>query len=127
LHRLTALEQDKILNEFEELLGVDCKELLQYSCVSRKINGSYSYLNYKIVKAQFGDKRRTEVIASQEDLTYEDLITEEDVVVTLSHQGYAKYQPISTYQAQRSGGKGKSATNVKDEDFIEKISDCKYA
>jgi DNA gyrase subunit A len=60
-------------------------------------------------------------MASQEDLTYEDLITEEDVVVTLSHQGYVKYQPISTYQAQRRGGKGKSAMNVKDEDFIERL------
>ncbi len=73
------------------------------------------------VKTQFGDARRTEIIASQEDLTIEDLITEEDVVVTLSHQGYVKYQPISAYQAQRRGGKGKSATNVKEEDFIERL------
>ena len=66
-------------------------------------------------------QRRTEITASQEDLTIEDLITEEDVVVTLSHQGYVKYQPISAYQAQHRGGKGKSATNVKDEDFIERL------
>ncbi|MBA2656172.1 MAG: DNA gyrase subunit A [Tatlockia sp.] len=119
LHRLTALEQDKIISEFEELLGV-IKELL-------KILGSPERLMEVIheelveVKAQFGDARRTEIRASQEDLTIEDLITEEDVVVTLSHQGYVKYQPISTYQAQRRGGKGKSATNVKDEDFIERL------
>ena len=73
------------------------------------------------IKTQFGDARRTEIMASQEDLTIADLITEEDVVVTLSHQGYVKYQPISAYQAQRRGGKGKSATNVKDEDFIERL------
>ena len=73
------------------------------------------------VKAQFGDVRRTEIMASREDLTIADLITEEDVVVTLSHQGYVKYQPISMYQAQRRGGKGKSATNVKEEDFIDKL------
>ena len=73
------------------------------------------------MKVQFGDARRTEITASQEDLTIEDLITEEDVVVTLSHQGYVKYQPISSYQAQRRGGKGKSATHVKDEDFVERL------
>ncbi|MFO3150338.1 DNA gyrase C-terminal beta-propeller domain-containing protein, partial [Legionella pneumophila serogroup 1] len=73
------------------------------------------------IKSQFGDERRTEITASQEDLTIEDLITEEDVVVTLSHQGYVKYQPITAYQAQRRGGKGKSATHVKDEDFVERL------
>lgn len=119
LHRLTALEQDKIISEFEELLKV-IKELLD-------ILGSPERLMEVIreelvdVKTQFGDERRTEITASQEDLTIEDLITEEDVVVTLSHQGYVKYQPISAYQAQRRGGKGKSATNVKDEDFIERL------
>lgn len=119
LHRLTALEQDKILQEFEELLNV-IKDLLD-------ILGSPERLMAVIrdelleMKAQFGDKRRTEITASQEDLTIEDLITEEDVVVTLSHQGYVKYQPISAYQAQRRGGKGKSATHVKDEDFVERL------
>lgn len=119
LHRLTALEQDKILNEYENLLAtiVDLLDIL----------GSPERLLKVVcdelleVKAQFGDVRRTEIIASQEDLTIADLITEEDVVVTLSHQGYVKYQPISLYQAQRRGGKGKSATNVKEEDFIDKL------
>lgn len=119
LHRLTALEQDKIINEFEELL-ILIKELLE-------ILGSPQRLMEVIreelveIKTQFGDGRRTEITASEEDLTIEDLITEEDVVVTLSHQGYVKYQPISAYQAQRRGGKGKSATHVKEEDFVERL------
>ncbi len=119
LHRLTALEQDKILNEFEQLLDV-IKDLLDIlSSPNRLMQVIREELQE--IKAQFGDARRTEITASQEDLTIEDLITEEDVVVTLSHQGYVKYQPISAYQAQRRGGKGKSATHVKDEDFVERL------
>jgi DNA gyrase subunit A len=119
LHRLTALEQDKLLSEFEGLLDI-IKELLN-------ILGSPERLMQVIrdelleMKAQFGDSRRTEITASQEDLTIEDLITEEDVVVTMSHQGYVKYQPITSYQSQRRGGKGKSATHVKEEDFVERL------
>lgn len=119
LHRLTGLEQDKILNEFEALIDV-IKELLA-------ILGSSERLTQVIrdelidMKTQFGDARRTEITASQDDLTLEDLITQEEVVVTLSHQGYVKYQPISSYQAQRRGGKGKMATQVKDEDFVDKL------
>lgn len=119
LHRLTALEQDKILNEFEELL-VLIKELLDILASPERL---MQVIREELVdiRTQFGDERRTEITASQEDLTIEDLITEEDVVVTLSHQGYVKYQPITAYQAQRRGGKGKSATNVKDEDFVERL------
>lgn len=119
LHRLTALEQDKIISEFEELLGV-IKELLDILASPERL---MQVIRDELleVRAQFGDARRTEISASQEDLTIEDLITEEDVVVTLSHQGYVKYQPLSSYQAQRRGGKGKSATNVKDEDFVERL------
>ena len=119
LHRLTALEQDKIINEFDELLGV-IRELLDILASPERL---MQVINEELleIKTQFGDARRTEVCASQEDLTIEDLITQEDVVVTLSHQGYVKYQPLSAYQAQRRGGKGKSATNVKDEDFIERL------
>ena len=119
LHRLTALEQDKILQEFKELLDI-IKDLLD-------ILGSPDRLMDVIrqelvdLNAQFGDKRRTEIIASQEDLTIEDLITEAEVVVTMSHQGYVKYQPISDYHAQRRGGRGKSATHVKDEDFVDRL------
>ena len=73
------------------------------------------------VRENFGDPRRTEITANEADLCMEDLITEEDVVVTLSHEGYVKYQPLTDYEAQRRGGKGKSATKMKDEDFIEKL------
>lgn len=119
LHRLTALEQEKIINEFEELLK-EIKELLDILASPERL---MEVIRGEMldIRTQFGDARRTEIIASQEDLTIEDLITEENVVVTLSHQGYVKYQPISAYQAQRRGGKGKSATNVKEEDFIEKL------
>ena len=119
LHRLTALEQDKILNEFEQLLGV-IKELLDILASPERLMQVIRE-ELQDMKAQFGDKRRTEIMASQEDLTIADLITEEDVVVTLSHQGYVKYQPISSYQAQRRGGKGKSATHVKEEDFVDRL------
>ncbi len=119
LHRLTALEQEKILNEFEALLE-QIKDLLDIlSSPIRLMTVIREEL--EAMRLEFGDKRRTEIIASQEDLTIADLITEEDVVVTLSHQGYVKYQPLSAYHAQRRGGKGKSATNVKDEDFIEHL------
>lgn len=119
LHRLTALEQDKILNEFEELLKL-IKELLDILASPERL---MQVIRDELleVKLQFGDERRTEITASQEDLTIEDLITEENVVVTLSHQGYVKYQPLTAYQAQRRGGKGKSATNVKDEDFVSRL------
>lgn len=119
LHRLTALEQEKILNEFESLLAVIQDLLDILSSPARLMTVIREEL--EAMKLEFGDTRRTEIIASQEDLTIADLITEEDVVVTVSHQGYVKYQPLSAYQAQRRGGKGKSATNVKDEDFIEHL------
>lgn len=119
LHRLTALEQDKILKEFDQLLDV-IKNLLE-------ILGSPERLMQVIrdelleMKVQFGDVRRTEIIASQEDLTIEDLIAEEQVVVTMSNQGYVKYQPLTAYQSQHRGGKGKLATHVKEEDFVDRL------
>ncbi|MCU7865465.1 MAG: DNA gyrase subunit A [Candidatus Thiodiazotropha sp. (ex Lucinoma borealis)] len=119
LHRLTGLEQDKIIKEFEELLDKIAGLL--------DILGSPDRLMQVIrgelldIREQYGDERRTEIIQNRLDLTLEDLITEEDVVVTLSHAGYAKAQPISTYQAQRRGGKGKIATATKDEDFVDKL------
>ena len=73
------------------------------------------------VKEQFGDGRRTQIIADQEHLSLEDLISEEDVVVTLSHAGYAKSQPLDVYRSQRRGGKGKTATTTKEEDFVDKL------
>ncbi|MDR9437421.1 MAG: DNA gyrase subunit A [Thiohalophilus sp.] len=119
LHRLTGLEQDKILNEYEELLK-QIEELLAILASSERL---MQVIRDELaeMRDQYGDERRTEIIASQEDLTIEDLITEEDVVVTLSHEGYAKAQPITAYTSQRRGGKGKAATSVKDEDFIDKL------
>ena len=119
LHRLTGLEQDKIISEYEELLNL-IEELLAILSSEERL---MEVIREELIELrdQYGDDRRTEIYASQEDLTIEDLITEEDVVVTLSHEGYAKSQPLSAYTAQRRGGKGKSATAVKDEDFIDKL------
>ena len=119
LHRLTGLEQDKIISEYEELLN-QIEELLAILSSKERL---MQVIRDELIELrdQYGDERRTEIFATQEDLTIEDLITEEDVVVTLSHEGYAKSQPLSAYAAQRRGGKGKSATSVKDEDFIDKL------
>jgi len=119
LHRLTGLEQDKIISEYEELLNL-IEELLAILSSKERL---MEVIRDELIELRdlYGDQRRTEIFATQEDLTIEDLITEEDVVVTLSHEGYAKSQPLSAYAAQRRGGKGKSATSVKDEDFIDKL------
>ncbi|WP_105216067.1 MULTISPECIES: DNA topoisomerase (ATP-hydrolyzing) subunit A [unclassified Pseudoalteromonas] len=119
LHKLTGLEHEKILDEYQELLEL-IAELLH-------ILGSPERLMEVIrdelvtIKETYGDERRTEISAAAHDISLEDLITEENVVVTLSHEGYVKYQPLSDYEAQRRGGKGKSATKMKDEDFIERL------
>jgi DNA gyrase subunit A len=119
LHRLTGLEQDKILAEYAELLA-QIKELLQILSDPERLSAVIEGELLE-VKTQFADARRTEIIESQHDLSIEDLIPEEDVVVTLSHEGYVKSQPLDAYQAQRRGGKGKSATNMKEEDIIEQL------
>lgn len=119
LHRLTALEQDKIHDEYNDILEL-IKSLLEILASPERLMQVIKD-ELEDIKQQFGDERRTEIIASQADLTVADLIPVEDVVVTISNQGYVKYQPLSVYQAQRRGGKGKSATNVKDEDFIERL------
>lgn len=119
LHRLTGLEQDKILDEYRELLEL-IDDLLD-------ILGSGDRLQLEIrnellaVAEQFGDERRSELRERQANLTLEDLIGEEDVVVTLSHAGYVKYQPVADYRAQRRGGRGKAATSFKEEDFIDRL------
>jgi DNA gyrase subunit A len=119
LHRLTGMEHDKLLAEYQEKL----EEIIEYL----RILGDATVLMQLIreelqaVSEEFGDDRRSEIIESLHDLTVEDLITEEDRVVTISHGGYAKTQPLSDYQAQRRGGTGKSATAVKDEDFVEHL------
>jgi DNA gyrase subunit A len=119
LHRLTGLEQDKIIKEYEELLETIADLLDILGSPDRLMQVIRDELNE--ILDQYGDERRTEIIQTRLDLTLEDLITEEDVVVTLSHAGYAKAQPVSTYQAQRRGGKGKVATATKDEDFVDKL------
>jgi DNA gyrase subunit A len=119
LNRLTGLEQDKILTEFQELLEQirDLSDILaRPERLLQVIRGELEF-----IRDTFGDKRLTEILINHEDLTTEDLISPEDVVVTLSHGGYAKAQPISDYQAQRRGGRGKAATLVKDEDFVDKL------
>jgi DNA gyrase subunit A len=119
LNRLTGLEQDKIVTEFQELLTQirDLSDILARPARLLEVIRA----ELEKIREDFVDVRRTEIVTNHEDLTIEDLISPEDVVVTLSHGGYAKSQPISDYQAQRRGGRGKAATVVKDEDFIDKL------
>ncbi len=119
LHRLTGLEQEKLTREYEELLDGIRALLLILSEPARLMEVIRDELI--AILEQFGDERRTEILQNRLDLSLEDLITEENVVVTLSHGGYAKSQPLDRYQAQRRGGTGKSATKIKDEDFIERL------
>src|SRR5260221_5085062 len=119
LHRLTGLEQDKIVGEYRELLTriVDLGEILAIpDRLTREIRAELVE-----IRDAYGDERRTEISRDHLNLSTEDLIEPQDMVVTLSHAGYAKAQPVSDYQAQRRGGRGKSATAVKDEDFVEKF------
>jgi DNA gyrase subunit A len=119
LHRLTGLEHEKLINDYKELLVqiADHLDILQNQ--SRLL--SVVRAEMERVRNDYGDERRTEIVGSQLDLTMEDLITEEDRVVTISQGGYAKTQPLSDYAAQRRGGTGKAAASVKDEDFVEHL------
>lgn len=119
LHRLTGLEQDKIVNEYKGLLDKINDLLDILTSPDRLIQVIREELLE--VKDQYGDTRRTEILGTHLDLTLEDLISEENVVVTLSHAGYAKSQPLSSYRAQRRGGRGRLATSIKEEDFIDKL------
>ncbi|WP_297925158.1 DNA gyrase subunit A, partial [uncultured Agitococcus sp.] len=119
LHRLTGLEQDKLLAEYEELLG-KIAELLAILADSNLLMDVIRG-ELKEVLATYGDGRKTEIIASRLDLSREDLTPDEQVVLTISHTGYAKTQPLSDYKAQKRGGRGKSATSMKDEDYIEHL------
>jgi DNA gyrase subunit A len=116
LHRLTGLEHEKLLNEYQEIL-VQIGELIRILTSPERLLEVICE-ELEAVKTEFGDARRTEITASRLDLTLADMIPEEERVVTISHGGYAKTQPLSAYQAQRRGGKGKSATGMKDEDYI---------
>jgi len=119
LHRLTGLEQDKIVNEYKELLEQIDEYLFILSNHSRLMEIIREEL--AAIKEQYSDPRRTEIIQSHSDLSDGDLITEEDMVVTMSHEGYVKSQPLSDYKAQRRGGRGKSATATKEQDFVDKL------
>jgi DNA gyrase subunit A len=119
LHRLTGLEQDKILAEYSELLEL-IRDLCDILARPERLLGVIRS-ELLAIREQYGDARRTRIEADESDLTIEDLIAPQDVVVTLSHGGYAKAQPVSEYRAQGRGGRGKSATAVKDEDFVDKL------
>ncbi len=117
LHRLTALEQDKIVSDYEELIALilDLLEILSNPDRLMKVICD----ELRDIKKQYGDERRTQIVDQSVDMDEEDLITEEDMMLTISHAGYAKIQPPDHYRAQRRGGRGKAATAVKEEDFIE--------
>jgi DNA gyrase subunit A len=119
LHKLTGLEQDKIISEYREILE-KIEDLLDILNRDERLKQEIRR-ELDEIKEEFADSRRTEIIIDHSDLTVEDLISEEDVVVTISHLGYAKAQPLETYSAQRRGGRGKAATRVKDEDFVEQM------
>ena len=119
LHRLTGLEHEKLINDYKELL----KQIADYLDILEHQPRLLSVVREELeaVSSEYGDDRRTEIIGSQQDLTVEDLISEEDRVVTISQAGYAKTQPLADYTAQRRGGMGKAAASVKDEDFVEHL------
>jgi len=119
LHRLTGLEQDKIVNEYREIL----EKIADFLDILTDPERLRSVIRQELVDVidQFGDQRRTDIQVDYSEMTVEDLIADESVVVTLSHGGYAKAQPLSDYRAQKRGGRGKSATAVKDEDFVDQL------
>ncbi|GAA0557766.1 DNA gyrase subunit A [Halomonas salifodinae] len=119
LHRLTGLETEKLLDEYLSIL----EKIAELTAILASSERLLEVIREELaaVREQFADERRTEIQASHLDLSIEDLIAEEDMVVTVSRSGYAKTQPLSDYQAQRRGGRGKSATAMKDEDVIEHL------
>ncbi len=119
LQRLTGLEQDKIVSEYREVME-KIADLLDILAKPERIT-EIIVQELTAIKAQFGDKRRSEIVVHAQDLSMEDLITPQDMVVTLSHGGYIKSQPLEDYSAQKRGGRGKQATAMKEEDFIEKL------
>lgn len=119
LHRLTGLEQDKIIDEFKQII-VTIQDLMDILANPTRL---MKVIRDELVeiKTEFGDARKTEIITDHQELSTADLISEEDRVVTLSHGGYVKAQPLSSYAAQKRGGKGKAATKVKDEDYVTRL------
>jgi DNA gyrase subunit A len=119
LQRLTGLEQDKIVAEFRELLE-KIADLLDILARPERITAIIAE-ELNAVREQYGDARRSEIVPIAEDIDLEDLITPQDVVITFSHAGYIKSQPLGDYRAQRRGGRGKQATSMKEDDFIERL------
>jgi len=119
LHRLTGLEHEKLINDYTELL----KQIADYLDILENEPRLLSVVRDEMeqVLKEYGDERRTEIVGSQLDLTMEDLISEEDRVVTISKTGYAKSQPLTDYSAQKRGGTGRAAASVKDEDIVEHL------
>lgn len=119
LQRLTGLEQDKIIDEYKEVMDkiVDFLDIL---ASPERITGIITE-ELEAIRQQFGDKRRSEIIVDTQDLSMEDLIAPADVVVTLSHSGYIKSQLLDEYRAQKRGGRGKQATSTKEDDFIDNL------
>tara|TARA_Y100000385_G_scaffold282655_1_gene337465 strand:- start:316 stop:2889 length:2574 start_codon:yes stop_codon:yes gene_type:complete len=119
LHRLTGLEQEKLVDDYQALLA----QITDYADILESKPRLLSVVRDELekIQAEYGDERKTEILASQHDLTVEDLITEEDRVVTVSQTGYAKTQPVTDYRAQRRGGTGKAAASVKNEDVVEHL------
>lgn len=119
LQKLTSLEHNKLLDEYADILG----EIMYLLSILDDGDKLMNIIRQEMreVREQYNDPRRTEITTSHADINMEDLINEENVVVTLSHQGYVKYQPLTDYEAQRRGGKGKSATRIKDEDFVDQL------
>jgi DNA gyrase subunit A len=119
LNRLTGLEQDKIVGEYATLLS----EIIDLTDILARDERLTEVVRAELlaIRDEYGDLRRTEINRDHIDLATEDLIEPQDVVVTISHSGYAKSQPLAEYQTQRRGGRGKAATAVKDEDFVEKL------
>ena len=119
LQRLTGLEQDKIVNEYKEVMDV-IADLLDILATPGRVT-QIIVEELTLILNQFGDERRSEIVHNAQDLSLEDLITPQDVVVTLSHTGYVKSQPLEEYRAQRRGGRGKQAAATKEDDFIDKM------
>ncbi|MFP1821315.1 DNA topoisomerase (ATP-hydrolyzing) subunit A [Lonsdalea quercina] len=119
LQKLTGLEHEKLLDEYKALLEQIAELLFILNSPDRLMEVIRGEL--EAIKEQYNDPRRTEITANSADINIEDLINQEDVVVTLSHQGYVKYQPLTDYEAQRRGGRGKSAARIKEEDFIDRL------
>jgi DNA gyrase subunit A len=119
LQRLTGLEQDKIVAEYRELIE-KIADLLDILARPERITAIIGD-ELKAIRDQYGDRRKSEIVPNAEDIDLEDLITPQDIVITFSHAGYIKSQPVADYRAQRRGGRGKLATSMKDDDFIERL------